>query len=77
MLSNLSKGASFIILWLISLSMLAQSITVRGTVSDERGEPFPGVAITIVGSTREVIFDIDSNFPMDVGASDKLLFSFE
>ena len=56
---NLRKGFSVILMWLIFLSMFAQNITVKGTVSDEQGSPLPGVTITVVGSPRGVITDID------------------
>jgi TonB-linked SusC/RagA family outer membrane protein len=73
---NLRKGFSVILMWLIFLSMFAQNITVKGTVSDEQGSPLPGVTITVVGSPRGVITDIDGIYSIDVKPTDKLTFSF-
>ena len=73
---NLLRGVSFILLWMITSTLFAQNITVSGKVSDEKGEQLPGVTITVVGSTKGVISDIDGNFSIDVSAKDKLLFSF-
>lgn len=73
---NLLRGVSFMLLWMITSTLFAQNITVRGKVSDEKGEQLPGVTITVVGSTKGVISDIDGNFSIDVSVKDKLLFSF-
>ena len=49
---------------------------IKGTVSDEAGSPLPGVAITVVGSPRGVITDIDGTFSIDVLPGDQLSFSY-
>lgn len=51
-------------------------ITVKGVVSDEKGDPLPGVTITVDGSPRGVITDIDGNYSIEVKPNDKLTFSF-
>lgn len=53
-----------------------QNITVKGIVSDQEGEPIPGVTIVITGSTKGVITDIDGNYSIEVKPNDELLFSF-
>lgn len=50
--------------------------TVTGKVVDDMGEPLPGVAIIVVGSTRGVTTDIDGSFSIDVESTDKLEFSY-
>lgn len=51
-------------------------IIVKGVVSDEEGNPLPGVTITVEGSPRGVITDIDGNYSIDVKPNDRLTFSF-
>ena len=53
-----------------------QQNTVRGKVVDQQGEPLPGVTITIEGTTRGVITDIDGTYSNTAQPTDKLLFSF-
>jgi len=54
-----------------------QENIVRGTVKDAEGKPLPGVTITIQGSTRGVITDVDGKFEfVNVGPGNKLVFSF-
>lgn len=43
---------------------------------DENGDPVPGTTITIEGSTKGVITDIDGNYSIEVQPMDKLVFSF-
>ncbi len=55
----------------------AQDNQVKGTVKDTDGKPLPGVTITILGSTRGVITDIDGKFEIaNVDSDNKLVFSF-
>ncbi len=66
-------------LYWLSFNQLSQqqnNITVRGIVSDEKGEPIPGVTIIIDGSTKGVITDIDGNYSIDVRPTGQLSFSF-
>ncbi|MCE4565745.1 TonB-dependent receptor [Maribellus sp. CM-23] len=53
-----------------------QSNVVKGKVTDSEGLPLPGVTITIVGTTRGVITDIDGSYTIEANPSDKLVFSF-
>ena len=52
------------------------NIIVRGIVADEQGQPLPGVTITIYGSTRGVITDIDGNYSIEAKPVDQLVYSF-
>lgn len=49
---------------------------IRGKVVDEKGAPLPGVTITVVGTTRGVITDVDGTYTIEASANDKLVFSF-
>ena len=63
-------------IWVVTIVVFAQNITVTGRVLDEQDDPLPGVTITVVGSTRGVITDIDGNYSIDAKSTDQLLFSF-
>ncbi|PIF02112.1 MAG: SusC/RagA family TonB-linked outer membrane protein [Draconibacterium sp.] len=53
-----------------------QSKKVTGTIVDQDGAPLPGATITIVGTTRGVITDVDGTFSIDASPNDKLVISF-
>lgn len=59
---NLTKGIVFVFLWMISLTMFAQELTVRGSVKDMKGEPLIGVTVRIEGTTIGTITDLDGFF---------------
>jgi TonB-linked SusC/RagA family outer membrane protein len=65
------KGWLFAILWIISLGVFAQNITVSGTVTDENNEPVIGATIIVSGDpTRGTVTDMNgkytlSNVPVD------------
>ena len=50
----------FALLTLISFNVLAQK-TVTGKVTDESGEPLPGVNVLIKGTTTGAQTDLDGN----------------
>ena len=50
--------------------------TIRGRITDDKGLPLPGATITIVGTTRGVMTDVDGSFQIEVVPGNKLLFSF-
>lgn len=59
---NLGKGVVFTIMWAFSLCVSAQSLTVRGTVTDTRGESLIGVTVQIKGTSTGTVTDIDGGF---------------
>jgi TonB-linked SusC/RagA family outer membrane protein len=56
----------------------AQTINVRGHITDSRGEPLPGVNILIKGTTTGTITDVDGNYEIKVPnpSGDLLVFKF-
>ena len=49
---------------------------MTGKVLDDNGEPLPGAAIVVKGSTRGVTTDLDGSFDIEVLPSEILVFSF-
>ena len=50
--------------------------TLSGTVTDSHGEPLPGVSVTIKGTTKGTITNIDGKYTLKVPAGAELTFSF-
>ena len=51
-------------------------ITVSGTVTDENGQPIPGVTVSVPGSSIGTATDIDGKYSLPVPEESKLVFSF-
>ncbi len=61
----------------VTSSVLAQEKTVTGNVTDTQGEPLPGVAVMIKGTTSGTITDMDGNYSIaSVSNESILIFSF-
>ncbi|MBP5689485.1 MAG: TonB-dependent receptor [Bacteroidales bacterium] len=54
----------------------AQKREITGTVVDETGDPVPGAAVMLKGSTSGVMTDLDGAFSIRVGENDILVVSF-
>src|SRR5699024_7119343 len=55
----------------------AQEASVSGTVSDQNGQPLPGVNISVKGTTQGTSTDADGAYSLTVpSASDTLVFSY-
>ena len=62
---------------LISLSVSAQNVTVKGTVKDKTGETVIGASVVEKGNTGNgTITDIDGNFTISVPANATIVFSY-
>ena len=60
----------------MSLSAMAQGkMTVSGKVIDENGEPLPGVAVIVSGSSSATITDIDGRYSISASAGNTLEFT--
>ncbi|TKG96638.1 TonB-dependent receptor [Puteibacter caeruleilacunae] len=49
---------------------------VKGKVTDDSGEPLPGATITIVGTTKGVVTDVDGKYAIEASPGDKLVVTF-
>ncbi|MBR1402245.1 MAG: SusC/RagA family TonB-linked outer membrane protein [Prevotella sp.] len=59
-----------------TVTALAQGNRVQGTVVDENGEPIIGASITLKGSSKGVITDMDGHFTIDNALGKTLVISF-
>lgn len=59
------KGILSLFLWIASLGIFAQNITVRGTVTDSEGEPLAGVTVLIQGTASGTVTNVDGNFVLE------------
>lgn len=72
------KGLLTLILCISAISLSAQNITVRGTVTDAKNEPIIGATIIVVGNPGQgVITDIDGKYTFpNVSKNASLQFSY-
>ncbi len=72
------RGSLFAILWIMSLGMFAQNITVRGTVTDENKEPVIGATVIVSGDpSHGTVTDMDGKYILpNVPADGSLEFRF-
>lgn len=56
---------------------MAQTLTVKGIVSDEKNTPIPGVTVAVKGTTVGTVTDIEGQYTISVPSGNKFLtFSF-
>lgn len=74
------KSMRYVLLFfaaMISLSVSAQNVTVKGTVKDNTGETVIGASVVEKGNTTNgAITDLDGNFTLTVPSDATLVFSY-
>lgn len=74
------KIRDFFLLGLLCLgivqSLVAQSVTVKGKVTDDRNEAIPGVSVTVQGTQQGTLTDVDGAYSIQVSSNATLVFSF-
>jgi len=55
---------------------ITEDITISGTVTDQNGEPIPGVTVSIPGTGFGTATDIDGRYSLSVPEGSTLVFSF-
>lgn len=76
-MKNMRAALLFCLVAVISLSVSAQNVTVKGTVTDKTGETVIGASVVQKGNTGTgTITDIDGNFTLSVPAHSTLVFSY-
>ncbi|MEG1660720.1 MAG: SusC/RagA family TonB-linked outer membrane protein, partial [Bacteroides sp.] len=75
-----SKGAAFYLLLLVAFLMpfsaFAQSLQLKGTVTDASGEPIIGASVLEKGTTNGIITDVNGQFTLAVNPKGTLLISY-
>ena len=68
--------ALLFLLCLVPLWSYAQSISIKGTVKDNSGEPIIGASILQKGTTNGTISDFDGKFTLNVPSNSSIIVSF-
>jgi TonB-dependent starch-binding outer membrane protein SusC len=77
MMKELYKLSLTVFVLLLSTSLaLAQERSISGTVSDETGQPLPGVNILVKGTSLGTVSDANGSFTIGVNDDAILVFSF-
>ena len=73
-----ARGLLTLLLCISTFSLSAQTITVRGTVTDRNNEPLIGATVSVAGSTNQgTITDYDGKYTLtDVRSNANLMFSY-
>lgn len=61
---------------LLSTQVFAQGNQVKGTVSDQNGEPLIGVSVKVKGSDKGTVTDLDGHFAIDCPQGSTLVYSY-
>lgn len=57
-------------------AVLTVDVTISGTVSDQNGDPIPGVTVSVQGTTTGTVTDLDGQYTLSVPEGSSLVFSF-
>jgi len=74
----MKRSLSILLLTCCTLFSFAQSV-IKGTVSDEKGEPLPGVTVTLKGTQIRTATNVDGKYTITVSsatADKKLVFTY-
>ncbi|WP_455609328.1 SusC/RagA family TonB-linked outer membrane protein [Bacteroides rodentium] len=76
-MKNMRTALLFFLVAMVSLSVSAQNVTVKGTVTDKTGETVIGASVVEKENTSNgTITDIDGNFTLSVPSNATLVFSY-
>lgn len=64
-----------LLLSFVYMGVFAQSRTVSGVVTDENGDPIPGVTVVVKGTTQGTATDINGRYSLNVPEGATLVFS--
>lgn len=60
----------------ITLVEAEADITIKGTVTDATGNPLPGATVTVLGTTRGTVTDLNGQYSIVVAENSTLVFSY-
>ena len=66
---------AFLVVLMLSSSLIFAQNNISGSVSDESGNPVPGATVVVEGTNTGVVTDFDGNYQIDASAGDQLTFS--
>lgn len=69
------KRILFLLFAVCSLAIYGQNVEVKGKIVDDINDPLPGVSVTIKGTTKGTITDVDGNYSIEVSRNQTLVFS--
>lgn len=76
-MKNMRVTLLYLLVTMISFSISAQNVTVKGTVKDKTGETVIGASVVQKGNTGNgTITDIDGNFTLSVPNNTTLIISY-
>ena len=75
MMTQSGLSAGFSPEWRMA-SLLEDDVTITGSVVDENGEPLPGATISVQGTTKGTVTNLDGIFSITVPESSTLVVSF-
>ena len=66
---------AFLVVLMLSSSLIFAQNNISGSVSDESGNPVPGATVVVEGTNTGVVTDFDGNYQINASAGDQLTFS--
>ena len=66
---------AFLVVLMLSSSIIFAQNNISGSVSDEDGNPVPGATVVVVGTNTGVVTDFDGNYQINASAGDQLTIS--
>jgi TonB-linked SusC/RagA family outer membrane protein len=73
---HLNRAVLLLSVFLYSQFLVAQSLGIRGTVTDVTGEPVVGANVVEKGTTNGIVTDADGNFSLNVSSGATLVISY-
>ena len=61
---------------LLSFWTFAQSVLVKGTITDEGKNPIPGANVVIKGTTAGIVTDANGKYQIETDAKSTLYFTY-
>ena len=66
---------AFLVVLMLSSSLIFAQNSISGSVSDENNNPIPGATVVVEGTNTGVVTDFDGNYQVNASTGDQLTFS--